>query len=153
MESCKPVSTPMEYKLQNEMIRGKPFRITTFRQAIDSMMYLMVRARPDFAFAVFWLLQFLEQLTTVPKTCVKRVLRFVRNTIRHRISFKASSDSLAAIEYCSPGWARCKLDQKSTSGYVYLLAVKAVLWKSKRRSIVTVSTAEADYLGLTSAAP
>ena len=43
-------------------------------------------------------------------------------------------------------------DYKSTSGYVFQIGGTAVMWKSKKQSCVALSTAEAEYMALSSAA-
>lgn len=43
-------------------------------------------------------------------------------------------------------------DRKSTSGYMFQITGGAVTWKSKKESCVVLSTAEAEYIALSSAA-
>ena len=43
-------------------------------------------------------------------------------------------------------------DHRSTSGYIFKLSGAAVSWGSKKQSCVALSTAEAEYMALTSAA-
>ena len=43
-------------------------------------------------------------------------------------------------------------DRKSTSGYMFKLGGAAVSWRSKKQACVALSTAEAEYIALTSAA-
>jgi hypothetical protein len=46
--------------------------------------------------------------------------------------------------YVDSDWAGCPDSRRSTSGYVLMLNRAAVLWKSKRQSVVALSSAEAD---------
>ena len=48
-------------------------------------------------------------------------------------------------------WAGDHNDRKSTSGYVFQLSGAAVSWRSKKQSCVALSTAEAEYVALSSA--
>lgn len=41
-------------------------------------------------------------------------------------------------------------DKKSTSSYVYMIGDSAITWSSKKQSIVTLSTTEAEYVAATS---
>ena len=86
MTNSKPVATPMEEpKSKNARLEvitdddqdavGVPYR-----EAIGSLMYLMIGSRPDIAFAVGKLARFCETPKTKHWTAVKRVLRYVNGT-------------------------------------------------------------------------
>lgn len=81
MFDCKPVSTPMECQIDNAMISEEAFPNTTYRQAIGSLMFLMICTRPDLAFSVCRLSQFMEHPTKELWTGVKRVMRYLKCTI------------------------------------------------------------------------
>ena len=53
--------------------------------------------------------------------------------------------------YCDADWASSS-DRKSISGYVFLLASRAVSWSSKKQTIVALSTVQAKYVATTHAA-
>ena len=48
-------------------------------------------------------------------------------------------------------WARDLDQRRSTSGYVFSLFGGAVIWMSKRQSVVALSTIEAEYIAATHA--
>ena len=48
--------------------------------------------------------------------------------------------------YMDSDWAGCPDTRRSTSGFVLMLNSAALSWKSKRQSIVALSTAEAEYV-------
>ena len=54
--------------------------------------------------------------------------------------------------YSDADWAGDLGDRKSTSGYLYQISGGAVTWRSKKQSCVALSTAEAEYMALSSAA-
>ena len=56
------------------------------------------------------------------------------------------------IGYSYADWASCLDDRHSTSGNVFIIAGGAVSWLSKRQATVSLSTAEAEYIALISAA-
>ena len=56
------------------------------------------------------------------------------------------------IGYSDANWAGELDDRRSTSGYLFKLSGAAVSWRSKKQSCVALSTAEAEYMALTSAA-
>ena len=71
----------------------------------------------------------------------------------HTLTYGGSDEDLK-LElnmYCDADWASSS-DRKSISGYVFLLAGRAVSWSSKKQATVTLSTAEAEYIAATHAA-
>ena len=50
-------------------------------------------------------------------------------------------------------WAWCPDSRRSTSGYTLMLNGAAVSWKSKRQSVVALSTAEAEFIAASSMVP
>lgn len=70
-----------------------------------------------------------------------------------RITYGTSTESLfQPIVFCDSDWAGCKLDRKSTSGFIFIIAGGAVSWKSKKQSVVKTSTVEAEYMAMGAAA-
>lgn len=54
--------------------------------------------------------------------------------------------------YSDADWAGDREDRKSTSGYIFQIAGGPVSWKSKKQDTVALSTMEAEYVALSSAA-
>lgn len=148
MQDCKPVATPMESQLDKAHLNGEPFSSTSYRQAIGSLMYLMTCTRPDIAFAVGRLSQHMENPSINVWTCVKQIFRYIKGTADFGLLFGDSKNPLAAHGYCGADWAGRKLDCKSTSGYVFHLGGATISWKSIKQSVVTTSSAEAEYVAL-----
>lgn len=153
MCDSKPVSTPMDSQLDDIALDGDSCDETLYRQAIGSLMYLMIGTRPDIAFVIGRLSQYMESPTTTLWVCVKRVLRYIRGTREMGIVFEGGDATLARPRgYCDSDWASCKVDRKSTAGYVFLVAGGAGSWKSKKQTVVSTSTAEAEYMAMGAAA-
>ena len=60
--------------------------------------------------------------------------------------------ALSCVGYSDADWAGDKDDSKSTSGYLFQVARGPVSWRSKKQDTVALSTAEAKYVALSSAA-
>ena len=56
------------------------------------------------------------------------------------------------IGYTDSDFAGSLDDRKSTSGYVFHISSGVIAWASKKQPIVTLSSAEAEYVAATSAA-
>ena len=53
--------------------------------------------------------------------------------------------------YSDSNWAGDSTDYKSTTGYLFQIGGTVVTWKSKKQTCVALSTAEAEYMALSSA--
>ena len=66
MPNSRPVSVPLETlsKSESEHFPGSPEPVTDvpYRQAVGSIMYLIIGTRPDFAFAIGMLSQFTREI-------------------------------------------------------------------------------------------
>ena len=62
----------------------------------------------------------------------KRILNFVQGTKNHGIFYKAKFD-LDLIGFTDSDWAGDNIDQKSTSGYVFMLAEGPISWSARNR--------------------
>ena len=153
MEECKPVSTPME--------AGKVFTslsddeeaidVKRYQAAIGSLNYAAVATRPDISTAVGKLSQFMRNPGSDHWSGIKRILRYIKGTINHGLTFTASDDFILH-GFSDSDWAGCTESRKSTSGYAFFVGKCIVSWASKKQSIVALSSTEAEYVALCSAA-
>jgi hypothetical protein len=87
MASCKAVSTPMALGEKLLVSDGEllgPKDTTQYRSVVGALQYLTFM-QPDLSFAINRVCQFLHNPTTVHWERVKRILRYVRGTVRHGI--------------------------------------------------------------------
>jgi len=80
---------------------------------------------------------------------VKRILRYIKGTINHGLTFTTSGD-LNLIGYSDSDWGGDVDDRKSTIGYVFFMGDIAFTWCSKKQSIMSLSTCEVEYVAATS---
>lgn len=79
---------------------------------------------------------------------LKRIIRYLQGTSAQRTQiFRSKIDTLTA--YSDADWAGCPDTRRSTSGFCVYLGESLVSWSSKRQAIVSQSSAEAEYRGVT----
>ena len=83
-------------------------------------------------------------------TAAKRVLRYLRGTTQHGVIYR-KEDKPELIGFSDADWAGDQNDRRSTSGYIFQVGSGAISWKSKKQDCVALSTAEAEYMALSSA--
>ncbi|CAL1398618.1 unnamed protein product [Linum trigynum] len=148
MHDAKSSSTPLASTARLSVSNGsKPADATLYHQAIGALQYL-VTTRPDVAFLVNRLSQFMHAPTTVHWQHVNRLLRYVAGT--HTLSLRIS-------RHCSPlqlrvfsdsDWAGDPDDRTSTSDFLVYLGDTLISWKSKKQRTVARSNTEAEYRAL-----
>ena len=79
---------------------------------------------------------------------VLRILRYLKDNLFHGLHFSSQS-SLTLLAYSDADWAGDPTDRCSTIGYCFLLGDSLISWRSKKQSVVTRSSTEAEYRALT----
>nr|GEV35620.1 copia protein [Tanacetum cinerariifolium] len=123
MESCDPVSTPMEIKDKLDLDQnGTPVDAMKYRSMIDALMYL-TSSRPGIVHATCLCARYQAKPTEKHLKEVKRIFHYIRGTV--------ITDTF-----------------KSTFGGAQFLGEKLVCWSSKKQDCTALSIAEAEYVSL-----
>ncbi|CAJ2658384.1 unnamed protein product [Trifolium pratense] len=146
---CSPIVTGCKL-VKDE--NGKATDATTYKQMIGCLMYLLA-TRPDMTFAVCLAARYMERPTEMHVAVVKRIMRYLKGTMKFDILYKCKSDiGLTLQGWSDSDYAGDHDDRKSTYGYVFTLGDSAICWSSKKQPIVTLSTTEAEYVAAASCA-
>ncbi|RWS22042.1 integrase core domain protein-like protein, partial [Leptotrombidium deliense] len=138
MTDCKSVKTPMDATVKLTKSESKSCEFS-YRELVGSLMYAMLGSRPDICYAVGKLAQFLDCYDETHWTAAKRVLRYLKGTPKHGITFNANSSSPNLYGYCDADYAGDLDSRRSTSGYIFILSGGAVSWMSRVQRIVALS--------------
>ncbi|KAK5840452.1 hypothetical protein PVK06_009353 [Gossypium arboreum] len=145
MQNCKATSTPIAIgeKLSSQ---GSSEQVSeyAYRSLVGCLLYLTA-TRPDIMFAVSLLSRFMYCCNEKHFQAAKRVLRYIKGTLSHGMLFN-KAESLKLVGYTDSDWGGSIDDMKSTSGYVFTLGSAIFCWSSKKQSVVTQSTVEAEYV-------
>ena len=109
---------------------------------VGALQYLTF-TRPDLAFNVHQLCQFMSKPTSIHLEAAKRVLRYVKGTLHHGISF--SPRPLTLIAFSNADWAGDPTDRCSTTGLLVFLGSSPISWSTKKQNTVSRSSTEAEY--------
>ncbi|MCP4490581.1 MAG: DDE-type integrase/transposase/recombinase, partial [Gammaproteobacteria bacterium] len=152
MAEAKPVSTPMDPNvyLEATVENAKLADQQLYQSAVGSLLYVATATRPDVSAAVSRTAKFCSKPTTEHWAAVKRIFRYLKGTKKFGLLYKQSKES-ELVSYADADWAGDAGDRRSTSGFVYMLSGGAISWRSKKQTIVALSTAEAEYVALSAA--
>ncbi|POM61105.1 Integrase catalytic core protein, partial [Phytophthora palmivora] len=125
-----------------------------YRQAVGSVMYLMVGTRPDMAFYMREVSQFLANPGMEHWKAVIRGLKYLSGTKEYGLLLGGSSDITSEnladqlVAYSDSDYANCPDTRRSVGGYVTMLASSPISWLSRKHHTVVLSTTEAEYIAL-----
>lgn len=157
MVQANPQASPMEPNANNTLVaapeayNADPGDVTAYKSGLGQLMYLMVRTRPDIAFAICKLSTFSNNPTDTHWKALKRVLRYLAGTRTRGIVYGGVEHS-PLCGYSDADWAGDQDSARSTSGYVFTLNGGAISWRSSKQKSVAKSTTEAEYMASSDAA-
>ena len=145
MTECNPISTPMEQKMKLTSSEGKEFEdATKYRQLVGRLIYLTT-TRPDISYVVGILSRFMHKPCEGHWSAAKRVLRYLKGT--QDVGLKYSKvDDFKLIGYSDLDFDGDKETGVSTSRYTMSLGSAAISWRSRKQSVPSDSTTEAEYV-------
>ncbi|XP_021979306.1 uncharacterized mitochondrial protein AtMg00810-like [Helianthus annuus] len=141
---CRPSAFPMEQNLKfYHCPESHKTDASLYRRLIGRLLYLQAM-RPDIAYSVNILSQFVSDPRTDHMDVVLRILRYLKSTLGQGI-FIPKDGGFNLVGYCDADWLGCPYMRRSRTGYLLLLGGAPVSWKTKKQSVVSRSSAEAEY--------
>ncbi|CAL2264786.1 unnamed protein product [Prunus armeniaca] len=148
MLDCKPADTPI---VQNhhlgEYLDQVPTNKERYQRLVGRLIYLS-HTRPDIAYAVSVVSQFMHSPSEDHMNAVLRILRYLKSAPGKGLMF-SKHGHLNIDGYSDADWAGNVTYRKSTSGYFTFVGGNLVTWRSKKQNVVALSSAEAEFRGMT----
>ncbi|KAD3067125.1 hypothetical protein E3N88_35005 [Mikania micrantha] len=159
LSDCKPVNSPMSTSQvlmpDDSLLMLDP---TKYRQVVGALQYATL-TRPDIAFSVNKVCQFMHAPTDNHWIAVKRILRYLKGTTDLGLRIRHDSGSIlhAFIDahwtnsvqaYSDSDWAGCPVDHRSTGGFAIYLGSNLVSWIAQKQRTVSRSSTESEYKAL-----
>ncbi|XP_068331410.1 secreted RxLR effector protein 161-like [Pyrus communis] len=146
MNESKPCDTSsLSY---NRLLKddGQPYGNPNLYKSIVGALQYLTFTKPDFAFSVHHVYQFMQNPMVAHFTAMKRILRYLKGVMHLGISYNLGDLSLTA--FSDVAWAGDPNDRRSTTGLVVFLGPNPVSWFSKRQQTVSKSSTKAEYRAL-----
>ena len=139
---------------------------------MGELQYLANATRPDISYAVNRLASYTANPSLEHYGSLKRILRYLAGTKDYGITYRKSDglnsdtnlfhgltrnngpanngDNNLFHGFTDAAFANAD-DYKSTTGYVFLASEGAITWKSKKQTIIAMSSTESEYVALSEA--
>ena len=152
MSKCNAVPTPLSssIKLEKRKPDEKSGDIEWYRCIIGKFMHLLY-TRIDIACAVSKLAQYLSDPSETHCQSAKHLLRYLKGTMDLGIQY-GTDNSNGITGYCDASFDDDPDTSRSTSGQVFMYNGGSISHSSKKQSMVTLSTMEAESVALSDAA-
>ena len=154
LEDAKSMSTPIDSNTRltkencptsvedKQEMKGVPYR-----ELIGALNWVAVGTRPDIAFVVSQLAQFLKNLGRVHWEAAKRVVRYLKSTKGLKLTYGGGQKH--GFEGYLDADGALQDHRHAISDFAVLVNGGAISWMSKKQELVTLSTMEAEYVGAT----
>ncbi|KAJ0567388.1 putative RNA-directed DNA polymerase [Helianthus annuus] len=153
MSGCKPVSCPIEpnYVVTNLCKKEEAnfVNVNEYQRLIGKLIYLS-HTRPDIAYVVHFLSQYMHKPTSAHSQIAFKLLKALKGAPGAGLMFK-KGDSFELSAYADSDWAKCIDSRRSVTGFCIFLGKSLISWKSKKQSLVSRSSAEAEYRSMCAA--
>ncbi|KAB2628709.1 hypothetical protein D8674_033504 [Pyrus ussuriensis x Pyrus communis] len=147
MLGCKPVDTPIVEKHhlcldpnQKSVDKGR------YQRLVGRLIYL-AHTRPDIAYAVSVVSQFMHSSREDHMAAVMRILAYLKSAPGKGVLYRKHGH-LRIEGFTDADWAGSVGDRRSTSGYFTFVGGNLVTWRSKKQKVVSRSSAEAEFRGM-----
>ncbi|PRQ35909.1 putative RNA-directed DNA polymerase [Rosa chinensis] len=131
------------------VLEAESMKNVPYARLVGSLMYAQICTRPDISFAVNMLSRFQSNAGHEHWIAGKKVLRYLKKTKDHMLVYRKIDEQELEVEaYTDASYKSDMDDLKSTSGYIFLLAGGAILWKTAKQTLTATSTFQAEYIAI-----
>uniref|UniRef100_A0A8R7UAT4 Reverse transcriptase Ty1/copia-type domain-containing protein n=1 Tax=Triticum urartu TaxID=4572 RepID=A0A8R7UAT4_TRIUA len=131
MLGCRPVATPIKQNHRLSSDAGTPVDRERYQRLVGRLIY-MSHTRPDIAFDVSVVSQYMHDPKSAHMEAVIRILRYLKGCPGRGLLYRRQGD-LQVECYTDADWAGSLDDRRSTSGYCTFVGGNLVSWRSKKQ--------------------
>lgn len=147
MAEAKPISSPMVThsklsKYGNDDLADPHL----YRSVVGALQYATL-TRPEIAYSVNKVCQFMAQPLESHWKAIKRILRYLKGTLSLGLHLAPApaTDHFSLVAFSDADWGSDPDDRRSTSGFCIYFGENLVSWSSKKQVLVARSSIEAEY--------
>nr|XP_018634657.1 uncharacterized mitochondrial protein AtMg00810-like [Nicotiana tomentosiformis] len=122
--------------------------LSFYQRLLGRLLYLTI-TRPDIAYAVQNLSQFMHSPKVSHMEVVVCLVRYIKSSPGMGILMSVVADNTLPA-FCDADWDSCSITRRSVTGYMVKFDTSPISWKSKKQTTISRSSAEAEYQSLAS---
>ena len=152
MSECNPTHTPMQenYKLLSSMSLDMPERQAEmkaypYHELIGKLLYLAITTRPDIAYTIRVLCQFVKNPGMEHWLAAKRVLQYLKGTINMKMVYSWQSSPDLFTTFSDADLSRNPDNSHSTGSFAICIGGGVTQWGSRLQPHVSLSSTELEY--------
>ena len=115
-----------------------------YSKAIGSILWLAVVSRPDIAYVIGILSQFIQNPGQLHWESVKQIIVYLYSTKNYCLTVGGTITKLIK-GFSNADWASQK-DRHSIYRYVFFLGCGAITWSSRKQHIIALSSTKSEYI-------
>ncbi|XP_048236003.1 secreted RxLR effector protein 161-like [Ricinus communis] len=123
--------------------------IRQYQRLVGLLIYLTV-TRPDIAYAVSMISQFMHTPCTSHLEAIDRILRYLKST-QGQGTWMKKNNTNTIVGFSDADWIGSS-DRKSNTGFCTFVGRNLVTWKSKKQNVIARSSTEVEYRAMAYAA-
>lgn len=116
-----------------------------YRSLVGCLLYLSIGTRPDVAYSVQQLSQFLDCYTYARWNAALRVVRYLSGTRNHKLHL-GGNNPISLLGFADSDWANCLDTRRSVGGRAYTLGSGVISWQARKQKTIAASSCEAEYV-------
>ncbi|XP_052887987.1 secreted RxLR effector protein 161-like [Gossypium arboreum] len=120
-----------------------------YSSAVESLIYVMLSTHPDICFTIGMISRYQTNLGHRYWQSIKHILRYPKRTKDYMLVY--SEEDFTLVGYTYSNFQTYKDSRKSTSGNVFILGCRAIVWRSVKQICTVDSTTEAEYVAVSEA--
>ncbi|KAJ0910565.1 putative RNA-directed DNA polymerase [Helianthus annuus] len=148
LTECKPVNSPIEanHVLTHlcEQDNQGLLDVSVYQKLVGKLIYLS-HTRPNIAYSVHYLSQYMHSPTNAHFKIALRLLRYLKGSSGNGILFKKGAP-LDRKAFADSDWGKCVNSRKYVTGFCIFLGNSLISWKSKKQSTISRSSAEENIM-------
>jgi hypothetical protein len=153
-KDATPLSLPMDPGLKLRRVdrttlsKEEQYRLskTPYRSLVGCLLYLAISTRPDIAYAVQQLSQYVDSFASPHWNAAIRLVRYLKGTRDLKLTLGGKGSAVSLLGFTDSDWANCLDTRRSVGGYMWSLGSGAVSWAARKQKTVAASSCEAEYM-------
>jgi hypothetical protein len=145
--SKQPVASPPLHVREGGESDQQLIDVKLYQEKVGTLLYAAISTRPDIAYAVNKLAQYMQAPTAINGKACDRVFRYLAGSKTVGLLFgrnSESADTTVITAYADADWGSDHTDRKSITGWIAMLNGDPVSWASKKQKVVSQSSCEAE---------